>query len=211
MAESCVIEIYEHEVFHRMKGWIESNQTPWTLKSTNDVCKPPDEITLPNAEWVWTSNWKIDKKPGQTDSDGWEYASRYSRFSSNKPRAAKAEKTWSDKARRRLWARLMRREVNIGKGADLSKVMPKIQLGLSSIHTARLKIEDITNKSPEASNSDQMQILVHSVKKNIADIMQVLDQVDEQASNSKSTQSTAVVKKLRNDVVREEVSESRVE
>lgn len=206
-----MIEIWEYEVFHRVgKHWIEDTKHPWTLKSTNDVCKPPDEITLPNSEWVWTSNWKIDKRPGETDGDGWEYASKSSRFIAGKARTAKAEKAWSDKSRRRLWARLMRREVNIGKGADLTKVMPKIQQGLSSIHTARLKIEDICKQSPESAGTDQMQVLVHSVKKNIADIMMVLDQVDEQSSSKQGgsgpNNSSAVVKKLRNDVLREEIA-----
>lgn len=43
----------------------------------------------------WASNWRIDKKPGVTDSDGWEYASKMSRFtdlSNNVDRKAKSAK-----------------------------------------------------------------------------------------------------------------------
>jgi hypothetical protein len=160
-----------------------------------EPCRPPDEFAIPSGDWVrlpqeeycyysnfliilfhdikcilqsWASNWRIDKKPGTTDSDGWEYASKMIRFrdmSSNKDRRARAEMSvspcpldflsrsvfsivhvyvcmyvcmyvcvqWNDTARRRLWLRIMRREVGIAirNVADVHKTLPKVQNGLT--------------------------------------------------------------------------------
>lgn len=73
MSESVVIEVYENERHGINSGWQMDTNLPWTLK-TMEKCCPPDEFVLPGGEWGWTSNWRIDKKPGQTDSEGWEYA-----------------------------------------------------------------------------------------------------------------------------------------
>ena len=97
----------------------------------------------------------------------------------------------------------MRREAGIGKSADLTRIMPKIQFGLKSINTARMRIEDIMKKAPEAAESDQMKSLVCSVQKNILDITSALDQVERQ--QGPGNQHGAVIKKLRNDVIKEEV------
>ena len=72
MAESVVIEVYESQVNTSLKGWIPDRKHPWTLKSLED-CNPLEDFTLPGGEWNWASNWRIDKKPGVTDEDGWEY------------------------------------------------------------------------------------------------------------------------------------------
>eukprot|EP01038_Epipyxis_sp_PR26KG_P004724 gene4724-6629_t len=214
MSESCVIEVYENQIKSVLNGWVVNNDCPWSLKGTMEACKPPDEVTLPSNEWAWTSNWRIDKTAGITDDEGWEYASRLYRFRV-KNRRNKPEKGIFDKARRRLWSRIMRREVGIGKSADLAKVMPKIQIGLSSIHEARVRIEEIMSKAPESVNNDQFQTLIQSVQKNIADLMTVLDQAEKQAQTQQQTNPTvagrqqnsnfnAVIKKLRNDVLKEE-------
>ena len=55
-------------------------------------------------------------------------------------------------------------------------------------------------EAPEAGESAQMQQLVQSVNKNIADIVSALDQVDKQQGGP-----SAQTKKLRNDVKKEEV------
>ena len=96
--------------------WVPYAKQPWTLKKSMEPCGPPDEYLIPEGDWVciryivlksksflnlqddvqvWTSNWRIDKKPGMTDSNGWEYASRMRRFSdsaNNISRKAKADK-----------------------------------------------------------------------------------------------------------------------
>ena len=133
----------------------------------------------------------------------YKYRSRSSRFKSN-DRRPKAEGLWSDRARRRLWCRIMRREVGLNRNTDLTKVMPRIQQGLGGIHAARVRIEDIMKQAPEAAQSEQMQSLVASVRKNIADITSILDQTEKQQG---AGPHVAVIKKLRNDVVKEEVSE----
>lgn len=102
---------------------------------------------------------------------------------------------------------------------------------LVSIHTARLRIEEIAAKAPETIESEQMKALVQSVKKNISDILGLLDNIDrqllviqEQESQGKAVNGSGksklgpatvassaigtapvMVKKLRNDVTKEEV------
>ncbi len=225
MSESCAIELYENECFDRRKGgWTPHKEFPFVIKATLTPCKPLDEIELPGDEWQWATNWKISKMPGVTDADGWEYASRFSRFK-RQDRAPKSEAVWS-RARRRLWIRIMRRETTV-KASDISKVLPKIQLGLSSVHSARIKIEEIMKHAPEAADSDQMRSLVTSVNRNIADIISVLDQAEKtfnqdtdsslsmnsraapKQSNSVTNNSPAILKKLRNDVTKEQLAIER--
>jgi hypothetical protein len=99
----------------------------------------------------------------------------------------------------------MRREA--GKNTNISIVMPKIQNGLRSINAARVRIEEIMIQAPEAAQTVQMQSLVQSVKKNIVDINSALDQVDKQQGVSSS--HAAIIKKLRNDVIKEEIAMDR--
>jgi hypothetical protein len=213
MAESCVIEVYENESYSRSKGWLPFSECPYTMKATMTPCKPIEEITVPSSEWAWSTNWKISKMPGVTDAEGWEYASRFSRFKA-KNRAPKSEAMFST-ARRRLWTRIMRREPVV-KSADIGKILSKVQSGLASIHAARVKIEEIMRQAPEAATSDQMRSLVASVERNIADILSVIDQAEQQQSGGTASSSSAsgktvnntpaVLKKLRNDVIKEQVS-----
>lgn len=141
MTESVLVEIWECQRWALGGTWVPDPEHPWTYENL-EKCPSPEEILLPpNDEWFWVSNWRIDIKDGTTDSEGWEYAARFSRFliKNRKPRI---EKIWNSRARRRLWIRSMKREANnIGKVSDLNKALPRIQQGLSSIHVSRLRIE----------------------------------------------------------------------
>jgi hypothetical protein len=180
------------------------------MKATMTPCKPIEEIAVPSPEWVWSTNWKVTKMAGGTDAEGWEYASKVSRFKA-KDRAPKSEARWST-ARRRLWTRIMRREPVV-KLSDITKALPKVQSGLNSIHAARIKIEQIMRQAPEAASSDQMLSLVASVERNIADILTVMNKVEEHQSQvgsgkaaANSGISPAALKKLRNDVLKEQAA-----
>lgn len=193
-------------------AWIANNKTPWVIQNNNslDGAKEPDAIDLPNSEWCWASNWKIDKKIGHTDNEGWEYATNLSRFMDNN-RIPIPDPRWNDKVRRRLWTRVMRREAqtNIKErttSRDMNKLLPKIQAGLKCIHESRVRIEEIMTQAPEAAATEQMQNLIQNVKDNIKDIYIAVDQADNQATLS----HTAVIKKLRNDLIKEELAIDKV-
>lgn len=66
------VEICENESMIR-GSWALDPVHPWTTKDL-EICSPPEEYALPSAEWSWASNWRIEKAPGCTDADGWEYA-----------------------------------------------------------------------------------------------------------------------------------------
>jgi hypothetical protein len=200
MSETCVIEIYENQMFHRRHGWIAHVECPYAIKPSMIRCKPLDDISLPNVEWAWQTNWKTNKLAGVTDGDGWEYASKFSSFQ-KKERVPKAEKLWS-RARRRVWIRVMRRDASI-KSADLSNALSKVQAGLSSVHTARLRIEQILSQAPEALDSEQMISLANSVQRNIADLLAILDEAEKQPRRTDI--SPAAQKKLRNEILKEQV------
>jgi hypothetical protein len=72
MAESRIVDIYEIETLSSGK-WVPDPIMPWASKD-NMPSRPADELQLPGTEWSWESNWRITKKPGGTDKDGWEYA-----------------------------------------------------------------------------------------------------------------------------------------
>lgn len=79
----------------------------------------------------------------------------------------------------------------------------QVQAGLSSIHTARVKIESILSSAPEAMETEQMISLVNSVQRNIADIISILEEAERQGGRTDI--SPAANKKLRNDILKEEV------
>ena len=202
MSESVVYEVWENQKLQR-NVWCPYADHPWTRRNYDECCAP-DEIKLPSVEWCWVTNWRIDSKAGMTDAEGWEYASKFNKFR-NVNRKPKIEKHWGSKFRRRLWCRVSRRDTGgLGKIVDIQKALPRIQQGLSSIHLARLRIEEIVSQAPDSINSEQMKTLVDSVKKNICDIISALDQYESQQTGSQ----TAIVNKLRNDVTKEEVSTS---
>lgn len=207
MTETAIVEVWEYEEYDR-KRWDADPNHPWTNKLFEN-CKPPDEMSLPSIEWSWSANWKIDKKPGVTDAQGWEYARSFARFQ-DANRKPKVEKSWSDKSRRRMWSRMMRKDLNTScrsPSQDITKTLPRIQQGLSSIHKARLRIEEIMKEAPDAVSTDQMQVLVQSVKKNIADILTAIEQAEtNQQKQAGASSHTAVIKKLKNDLMKEEVA-----
>lgn len=202
MSESLAIEIYENEEYV-WNEWRPHNELHWTYK-TLEKCASPDDYQ-PTIGWIWVSNWRVDKRM-ETDRDGWEYASVINRFLNDK-RKIKPKKLWSDKARRRLWTRIMKRDIR-GVKTDLTKLMPKIQTGLKGLQSARIRIEEIVKYHPDSIESEQMQGLVTSVKSNISDINKYLDQV-ENSQTASSSSHAAVIKKLRNDVTREEIAIDR--
>jgi hypothetical protein len=205
MAESFTVEVWEYQTLYR-QSWVSDEDHPWTYMNF-EKCYPPEEISLPSAEWCWATNWRIDCKPGLTDSEGWEYAGKFIRFKipNRKP---KSEKSWNSKARRRMWSRVMRREAGISvRSSDLNKALPRIQSGLSSILQARIQIENIIKKEPDAINSAEMKPLISAVRKNIADILTALDQCDDQQP---TLTEQAKIKKLRNDVLKEQLAIEKI-
>lgn len=201
MGDSIIIEVYENQVSSSTQGWICASTNPWTLKSFEE-CNHIDDFQVPSNEWCWTSNWKYERSE-TTDKSGWEYATNHARFKVL-DRQPKITPTWNSSARRRMWTRTMCRKMVTEKITDL---MPSIQVGLQSIHSARCRMEEIVKKAPEAAESTQMQILAQPVRKNIEDILQALDQAEKQ---NKNPSVATVIKKLRNDVIKEKVSIERV-
>lgn len=215
MSESRIVEIYECQVYSSFKKWYPYEKLPYHYKSESlkaaeeelERCEVPYQINLPSSEWRWVGEWDIQKSAGLTDEDGWEYASRISRFSVES-RAPRTEPALWSKARRRLWTRVMRRELSV-KSVDTAKILSRTQAGLASIHTARTRIEEIVSRAPESVTNNLMVNLVSSVKKNIRDVIAGLDQLhsvlQQENKTGKPNSAIAIVKKLRNDVLKEEV------
>jgi len=227
-----MVEIYENQQKSSMSGWVPDAERPWSLPS-GVPCPPPEEYPLPlqGEVYCWSSNWKLDKRPraaesipsssssssrnkdgtsgGEGDGEGWNYASRYARFA-DPNRQPKPEARWNDGFRRRLWSRTMRKEFSKGSGiaqlqmADMSRVIPRMQHGLEKINEARKKIELIMKQAPQAAQSDQMLANIMSVRKTIADITSILDQLEK--AQSPGSAHTASIKKLRREVAKEELA-----
>ena len=225
MAESKVVEIYEHEI-KASKIWKSYDKVPWGRRTSGEQCPPPEDIEPEGPDWTWECNWKIEKRAGFTDEEGWEYASKHAKFYDNgkriwnivagtipKKRNPKPEASSSDTARRRLWCRvMMKRDAlngNKGGGFELNKVIPRVQQGLTSIHAARTQIEEIIKQAPGGQLSQyaapQMIQLTITVQKNANDLVIGLDQMEKQCKEDSTHQKhLAVIKKLRNDCIREQ-------
>jgi hypothetical protein len=96
----------------------------------------------------------------------------------------------------------MRRGVGISKSADTGSIMARIRNGLIGVNSVRKRIEDIMREAPDAVDSEKMMVLVSSVQKSIMDISTALDQVEKQPG---AENQMGIIKKLRNDLLKEEV------
>jgi len=204
MAESRAVEIFEHEQ-RQGKIWVAYTKKPWVNKLNGEACAMPEDTDTQGPDWKWECNWKIEKRAGSTDEDGWEYASKTRKFYGSSNRNPKPEAKWSDTARRRVWCRVMRREAT-NKQLEVNKVIPRIQQGLTGIHTARIQLEEILRNAPEQAKSNpDLQQLSMTVQRNVNDLIQGLDQMEKQCKEEPSQHKhLAVIKKLRNDCVREQ-------
>lgn len=202
MAESVIVEIFEVQLYSS-GAWGVDKKIPWTTNDGKTVSLPPDEAQLPGPEWSWASNWRIDKKPGSTDSEGWEYARYAERFLSTS-RATKVSRGWRDVSRRRKWSRIMRRDARAGLAAQFQDAMPKIQNGLRSINGVRLRLESVARSAPEELHNKQIVNLIDSVRKNMHETMTLLVRLD--STTGENQKQATVIKKLKNDLAKEEAA-----
>ena len=208
MSQSAVtVQIYEYQVYSRIRGlWTACERNQYVDKDSQLPSRAPCDFTLPSEDWIWTSKWTVITVDGMTDPNGWEYASRISRFSlsSRKP---KNELTMSSRYRRRQWLRIMDRDRRI---IDVPEVLKRVQSGLGSIHCARIKMEQLIRREPEIVSTAEMIELVMNLKKNICDVLASIDQVNNARGNQHQPEQHkphygAALKKLRNDAHKEEV------
>lgn len=207
-SDTCVITLWENQA-KKGSDWVAYKKRPWVSEVAGTECDPPDEYKVPGPEWRWDCNWKVQfKNSGECDSDGWEYASKMARMYNGGSRTPRGEPKWSDKARRRLWRRVARRDVK--KPIEIKQAIPKIQQNLSGVHNARMQVEAIIRTSPENASSPALQKLIDRVQSNIAELLHALDQLeDETVIAVDGQQYVAVIKKLRNDCLREEAALSK--
>lgn len=213
--DPVVVRIFENQKF-TLNGWVAHKKTPWTYQLTNENCKPPEDFTLPgDGVWLWNSNWKIENSNDlHTDKFGWEYASKLRRFRVP-DRPPRPKRIWGDNARRRMWIRFMIRQSELANSGrpmsssisspkliDFNLLIPKIQSGLSSIHSSRLKIESMLQHFPESAQSEEILNVVNPVQTHITEILDAFDAFEAEAAKSSNT---GVLKKLRNDVLKEQV------
>lgn len=96
------------------------------------------------------------------------------------------------------------------KPIEIRKAIPKIQQNLSGVHNARLQVEAIIRTSPENAQSSHLQGLIDKVQSNISELLHALHQLEEEAVIAVDGQQyIAVIKKLRNDCLREEAALSK--
>lgn len=98
-----------------------------------------------------------------------------------------------------MWSRQRRRK---DATQTLSETTPRVQQGLKSIHLVRVKIEEILRNDLNAADSEEMMILVSSVRTKIKHIYKLLDIVE---AKGVSPSEMTIINKLRNDIMKEEV------
>lgn len=151
-ADTITVEIYENQSKHRKKGWIPWKKSSFVLKPSLSPCKSLEEIIIPNdSGWSWNSNWKIVRSSECTNDEGWEYASRFARFKDRK-RTIRYE-PGRRKSRRRLWIRVMKKEIRSFNNMNLPKLIVKIRRSLANIRMARTEIENMILSANPASSS----------------------------------------------------------
>lgn len=128
------------------------------------------------------------------------YAERF--LSTN--RATKVARGWRDASRRRKWSRVMRRDSRAGLAAQFQDAMPKIQNGLRSINAVRMRLEMVARAAPEELHKKQMLNLIETVRNNMHDTLTLLIRLD--VSAGANQKQATVIKKLRNDLAKEEAA-----
>ena len=121
-------------------------------------------------------------------------------------RSPKIEKGWNDRARRRKWSRIMRRDARLGNSIKFNEMVKKIQGGLRGIQIVRRKVEEVVSVSPEAIHTPEMEQLIGSVRSNIESTSSILDNVE---SMGVSNNEIMILKKFRNDISKEQTAIDR--
>lgn len=96
-----MLEVYEQQCFDHVHGWVSYKPAAYVDKRYGRVVAnetleeiliaKDDEAT--STSWSWSTEWRLFKAAGVTDSDGWEYASQFERFQ-EKDRLPKVHALW---------------------------------------------------------------------------------------------------------------------
>jgi len=94
--------IFENQRWWPGKGWcsqmLPGERSPWS-DDFGKVELRKESIILPNKEWEWTVDWTFIVS-ANTDSEGWDYASRFKKFED-----PFRKKSFLHSVRRRKWIR----------------------------------------------------------------------------------------------------------
>lgn len=202
MEDKIVINVYENQSKNLLRGWTSDTSRPWTLY-TFEICNPLDQFILPAREnWIWASNWQL-----LSHDEGWEYASRHSRFK-KKDRPVKTNGRHFDNARRRRWCRILQKD-EVRVRLELSKLLiPKIQSVLSFIQETRFLLDELLTDTSQDHNNENILALVDTVQRHVKIVSVALNDIHptkKDYSYFHLPPYAAIIKKLKNDVSREEV------
>lgn len=109
------LEIYEYESFNPATGWVsditEASDFPSKFsdesRSYRTIYNSVDDISSPTG-YQFVGNWKIDRRNGEVDVEGWSYATAFNQFNGD---LASTEMSSESMARRRKWYRVIQETV----------------------------------------------------------------------------------------------------
>ncbi|KAJ3100790.1 hypothetical protein HDU96_010226 [Phlyctochytrium bullatum] len=121
---------------------------PWMYARNGSEIQLGD-VSLP-GEWFWLSDWKVDLRYPNVNSEGWQYARDFNAPESSWASTPKGSTIVSGWVRRRRWIRVRKRRVNADDSVGISSkgLRPSVEMESSSQSVRRPSL--IITKAQEA-------------------------------------------------------------
>jgi len=201
--DEMTVEVFENEHWSCIapKGWVpEKVSRHWTFRDGKPA-RPLEELPVPEDQ-CWSSNWKVSfDGEGVRDTHGWEYATRYKRFT---PYRLPRTQRWRDTARRRRWVRKavpaetssFKRRGKLDDAPSLT--LPEIQKCLQGLLRARQNAERLATLLGGPKDSWQL-------RQKLDELIKMIDEHRTRVRASlERLENKKTAKKLQNDLAREE-------
>ena len=176
-----VVEVYEVQTRNSLLSEWRPAKISWTDKEGVESL-PRDKLAA-GAEYQWQGNWRLDMEQnsvGSRDEEGWEYATKPSRFGKGRgahrvPRA----KGLKDFGRRRKWVRdIVQRVPNrLPLNASMERKLEQITSLLQGLNKAQREIQKMGEPVGSAHDSQELR---KSIQENLSKLKVAQNEVRKQ-------------------------------
>ena len=176
-----MVEVYEVQTRNSLLSEWRPAKISWTDKEGVESL-PRDKLAA-DAEYQWQGNWRLDMEQnsvGSRDEEGWEYATKPSRFGKGRgAHRVPREKGLKDFGRRRKWVRdIVQRVPNrLPLNASMERKLEQITSLLQGLNKAQREIQKMGEPVGSAHDSQELR---KSIQENLSKLKVAQNEVRKQ-------------------------------
>lgn len=176
-----VVEVYEVQTRNSLLSEWRPAKISWTDKEGVESL-PRDKLAA-DAEYQWQGNWRLDMEQnsvGSRDEEGWEYATKPSRFGKGRgAHRVPREKGLKDFGRRRKWVRdIVQRVPNrLPMNASMERKLEQITSLLQGLNKAQREIQKMGEPVGSVHDSQELR---KSIQENLSKLKIAQNEVRKQ-------------------------------